>query len=51
MISYFVEMRADGDITPNRNRAMGALNYKLRGIQSEICKDNFDQTLEVIGRG
>jgi hypothetical protein len=49
MISYFVEMRADGDITPNRQIRQGcAINYKFRGIKSEIYKVNSDNTLEFI---
>jgi hypothetical protein len=38
---FRVEVRVDGDITPNRQtRKWCAINYKLRGIQSEICKSN-----------
>jgi hypothetical protein len=49
MISYFVELRADGDITPNRRAGKGsARNYKLRGIQSEIGNATSAETLEFI---
>jgi hypothetical protein len=51
MISYFVEVKADRDITTSRQTRKGCgINYKLRGMQSEICKDNSDQTLEFIYR-
>jgi hypothetical protein len=51
MISDFVEVRADGDIRRNRKaRKRWAINYKLPGIQSEICKANPDKTLKFIGR-
>jgi hypothetical protein len=45
------EVRAAGDIAPNRQaRNWCAINYKLRGIQSEICTADSDQTLEFICR-
>jgi hypothetical protein len=48
---FRVDVRVDGDIPPNRHARIGyAINYKLRGTQSEICKDNSDQTLEFICR-
>jgi hypothetical protein len=48
---FRVEVRANRDITPERGAGKWcAINYKLRGIQSEICKDNSYQTLKFICR-